>query len=158
MCRMEWRSAVQVKSQQRIKTLVPRLQPLAEEFIRRVNDEADKIWTLPRNIEVVVSQALRDELYQMGLYTIGRTFERDSGVWTERPGEVVTRAPPSKSKHCRGEAFDIAVIEGGTKFLSLNPAVEEFRRVWLRFATIGKDLGLTPGAFWPHPDYPHYEI
>jgi len=93
----------------------------------------------------------------MGLWTIGRQFDRASGAWITNENLVVTRTPPSESKHCRGEAFDIAFITEG-KYNEMNPKNECNRRAWLSLAHLGETFGLKPGAFWSKPDYPHYEI
>lgn len=143
-------------SQKRIEELVQALRPKAIDFYHAANDEIKVIFP-GLGARIVISQGLRTELYQMGLYTIGRRFDRDGGVWISDESKIVTRATPSQSKHCRGEAFDIAVTFNGV-YAPLDPAVPKNKSAWLILANIGLSLGLKPGALWSKPDYPHYEI
>ena len=106
--------------------------------------------------DVVLTEGLRDIYYQAGLYSIGRSYDRNTRKWNVLDeGQLVTRT--LLSKHLQGKAFDIAMIVN--KQTSWPSAQYDLnRKAWLTLAEVGKQCGLTPGAYFSKPDYPHYEF
>ena len=116
-----------------INLLHPRLRSLCRELIdlARRND-----------IEIVITQTLRTREEQNALYAQGRTAA----------GNIVTNVRYPYSMHCRGLAFDFAVVIGGQV---------NWGRLDLydRVGQLGKSLGLRWGGdFKTFKDRPHFEL
>ncbi len=119
-----------------IARLDERLKPLAERFLAAVSQQG---------IPLVLTQGFRSMEEQRRIYEQGRTA----------PGHIVTYAPPEKSKHNYGLAFDVAPLnEKG------QPYWPEDEDLWTRIGEIGESVGLRWGGRWPgvQRDRPHFEL
>ena len=120
-----------------IKLLYPDLQPKALKLIELAKK---------KGLTIVISQTLRDEEYQNGLYDQGRT----------KPGKIVTNLRYPFSLHCWGVAFDIAVI--------INKEANWEPKYYNIIGPLGESLGLEWGGRWknfvdrPHFQLPGYEV
>lgn len=125
-----------------LSDLHPKLQPLAEEFLKRAKTAG---------IDVIVTCTYRSNAEQEALYEQGRT----------KPGHIVTRARPGQSAHNHVNAagrpaalaFDVVpLIHGKCDWRGGDP-------LWQELGRIGEELGLNwygrPGA--PFREYPHFQ-
>lgn len=118
---------------ERIKTLHPKVRPIFLRFINRVESEL--------KIQLRVTSALRTFKEQNKLYAQGRIT----------PGPIVTYAKAGRSYHNYGLAADVVEIKNG-KALWNNPA-------WDDIANIAKELGMEWGGDWfMNPDRPHFYL
>lgn len=139
-----------------LKDLDPRLKPLCEEFIRRLN---------AAGVQAFVTQTYRSVEFQNSLYAQGRTqADLDkAGVKAQAQPDKpkVTNAKGGLSPHnvtkdgqpC-ARAFDIAIKDpaGG---LNWNTST----KAWGLAVVIGQQLGLEPGAtFKSIRDWPHFQL
>jgi peptidoglycan L-alanyl-D-glutamate endopeptidase CwlK len=88
------------------------------------------------------SQEEQDELYAQGRTKPGRKV-----TWTR------------KSRHIRGEAFDIAIVKGGKpcwdpKVDVNNDDIPDYDQA----GKIGESVGLAWGGLFGTPDRPHFEL
>jgi peptidoglycan L-alanyl-D-glutamate endopeptidase CwlK len=120
------------RSEKNIATLIPALQPIARELVRRCVKAG---WW----VKVICGRRTYAE--QEELYAKGRT----------EPGKIVTNARAGYSMHNFGLAFDIGIFDGTTYI----PDGLGYKAAGL----IGRDLGLVWGAdFKTINDEPHFEI
>lgn len=125
------KKAWDLKSEEEIKTLHPKIRPVARAFLK----EAEK-----EGIYLRVTSGLRTFEEQDELYAKGRTA----------PGNIVTNAKAGESKHNYGLAFDVVEIKDG-KALWNNPN-------WSKIGELGKKRGFTWGGdFKSIKDKPHFE-
>lgn len=118
----------------RVATLVPALQPRALELVRLAE---------ARGWRVTVCRARV-------------TREEQARVHAENPSGS---APPGKSRHEDGEAFDVCFLNpnGSWSFAEDHP--------WQELGAIGESVGLVWGGRWRHGiwagtlgDRPHFEL
>ena len=60
----------------------------------------------------------------------------------------------------KARAFDIALVKPGTREIFWNVKVNVNKNDvpdYMELAKIGREIGLTCGAFWGTPDFPHYQ-
>lgn len=140
----------------KIEDLVPELQVLCKEHIKRCADEG---------IELLVYSTLRTKRDQSLLFAKGRNLNdlpdevkelipNEIAEWkrqglTEGPGNVVTWV--MDSYHCRARAYDCCGVVDGYIQWDNEPLLK-------RVAEIGKDLGLTSGFFWKNRDAYHFQL
>ena len=121
------------KTDDKIKTLHPKLRGIASKFI---NDVEKKL-----GIRLRITDGLRTFAEQNKLYAQGRTTA----------GKIVTNAKGGQSYHNYGLAFDCYLTEGGK--VTFKKAVNS------EIAKIGKDLGLEWGGEWKTlKDMPHFQL
>src|SRR5262245_44450853 len=119
------------RSEKNIKTLVPKAQEKAREFLQAVKDAG---------INAKIIDGSRTFKEQDALFAIGRT----------KPGHIVTNARGGFSNHNFGVAWDIGIFEG-TKFITESSLYDKAGR-------IGKDQGLEWGGdFNSIIDKPHFQ-
>jgi peptidoglycan L-alanyl-D-glutamate endopeptidase CwlK len=125
--------SIDARSARNIKTLHPKLQPLATKLIEIA---------LERGICAKVIAGLRTYMEQDKLYAQGR-----SG-----PGKIVTQAKGGQSIHNFGLAFDVGVFSAdGKTYYGESPDYKTLGH-------IGKELGLVWGGDWKSfVDEPHFE-
>lgn len=94
---------------------------------------------------LTVQQGLRSYAQQAAIYAQGRTAI----------GKIVTNAKPGHSWHEFGLAVDLCPDS-----LRAEPNWGPDNPIWVELAIMGKDLGLTPGAYYVHvpPDRPHFQL
>jgi uncharacterized protein YcbK (DUF882 family) len=97
-------------------------------------------------IPFMVTCTFRSQEDQDVLFQQGRTT----------PGKVVTWT--RNSRHTKRTAFDIAILRDGKPTwdikMSLNDNdIPDYQEA----GTIGEMVGLTAGAFWKTPDFPHFQ-
>lgn len=126
-------TAVDVRSEKVIATLLPEAQPIARALVQKASASG---------IAIKIISGLRTYAEQDALYAKGRT------ILTER---IVTNARGGYSNHNFGIAFDIGVFEGN-KYLPDSP---KYRAV----GVLGEDLGLEWGGNWKTiVDQPHFQL
>jgi len=119
------------RSEKNIKTLVPKAQEKAREFLQAVRDAG---------INAKIIDGSRTFKEQDALFAIGRT----------KPGHIVTKARGGFSNHNFGVAWDIGIFEG-TKFITESSLYD-------KAGGIGKDQGLEWGGdFNSIIDKPHFQ-
>jgi peptidoglycan L-alanyl-D-glutamate endopeptidase CwlK len=125
----EWQA--DPRSEKNLATVVPQLQKLGRELLRRLAAEG---------LTFKVIQGRRTAQEQAALYAIGRT----------KPGRKVTWT--LKSRHLTGRAIDIALFSGKN-------VVWESKH-YTRAGEIGEQLGLVWGGRWRggKTDRPHFEL
>lgn len=138
-----------------ITKLKAELQPLAIEFLNRCNKAICPL-------EAKIIQTTRTLAEQTAYFAQGRKpldevnrLRADAGldfITSAQNAHTITDTI-KKSKHLLGEAFDIGIFSGGEYLTD-----EVYDQYYLTCAGIGRDLGLVCGAFWTHPDIPHYEL
>ena len=102
---------------------------------KKFKEEMDK-----EEIDFIVTCTYRTQEEQDELYKQGRTT----------PGKIVTWIKHSRHNAYPAEAFDIAIMKNGK--------ISWDDKDYLRAAQIGRDVGLFPGADFPHnKDYPHFQ-
>ncbi len=117
-----------------VASLHPSIRVLAEQVIAEARREG---------IVLVLTEGIRTPERQAKLYAQGRT----------EPGKIVTGAPPGRSWHQYGLAFDVAMVGGAGQ-----PTWPPGDDLWRRVGNIGKEIGLTWGGdFTTIRDYPHFE-
>jgi len=125
---------------QRIKTLDPRLQQPATNFI---NDTQD--WT---GVKLRVSEAYRSVADQNAYYQKGRDAQGN----VIDPSKVVTYAKGGQSYHNYGLAFDVVIMSKGQPNWA-TPITPDI-------AAFGQQQGFEWGGTWPTPktDNPHFQM
>jgi peptidoglycan LD-endopeptidase CwlK len=119
------------RSETNIKTLVPKAQEKAREFLQKVRDAG---------INARIIGGTRTFAEQDALFALGRT----------KPGKIVTNARGGFSNHNFGVAWDIGIFEG-TKFLGES-------KLYDKAGEIGKSIGLQWGGdFNSIIDKPHFQ-
>ena len=113
----------------RIQSLQPTIQPLAQALIQRAAE---------RGIEIEIVQGYRSPEQQDALLTSGKG---------------VTNAPGLLSYHNYGLAFDV-VPKDYKELPNWNPTGLH----WVTLGQIGEALGLEWGGRWSNPDRPHFQI
>lgn len=125
-------STVDSRSEKRIATLLPEVQPIARALVQKA---------AANGITIKVISGLRSYEEQNALYAKGRTA----------PGPKVTNARGGYSNHNFGIAFDIGVFSG-SHYLKESP---KYKAV----GAIGMDLGLEWGGNWTSiVDEPHFQL
>jgi peptidoglycan L-alanyl-D-glutamate endopeptidase CwlK len=120
------------RSEKNIKTLNPKVQPLA----RRLIEEATA-----QGIHVKVICGIRTYDEQNALYAQGRT----------KAGPIVTKAKGGYSNHNFATAFDIGIFSAdGKKYIDES---SDYKRC----GQIGESLGLEWGGNWAFQDEPHFQ-
>lgn len=125
-------SPVDPRSETNIKTLHPRVQPLARALVHEA---------ALQGITIKVTSGTRSYAEQDALYEQGRS----------KPGRIVTNARAGFSNHNFGLAFDVTIFDGP------NPVWESpgYKAV----GAIGTALGLSWGGNWQSMvDEPHFEL
>ena len=124
-----------------LNDLHPTLQPLATQFLDAC---------AMHSIKAVIVQTWRTPQEQDALYAQGRTAG----------GTCVTNATSAQSKHCftiNGEpaskAFDFMLLDEQNRIIT-----DGGDHAYAAAGNIGKNLGLTWGGDWHHPDFDHFEI
>jgi peptidoglycan LD-endopeptidase CwlK len=119
------------RSEKNIKTLVPKAQVKAREFLQKVRDAG---------INAKIISGSRTFAEQDALFAIGRT----------KPGKIVTKARGGFSNHNFGVAWDIGIFKGA-EYITESPLYDATGK-------IGKDLGLEWGGdFNSIIDKPHFQ-
>jgi peptidoglycan L-alanyl-D-glutamate endopeptidase CwlK len=125
--------AVDERSEKCIKTLNPKVQPLARKLVETATAQG---------IHVKVISGHRGYQEQDDLYAQGRT----------KPGKIVTKAKGGQSNHNFGTAFDIGIFDkAGRKYFGESPDYE-------KVGVIGESLGLEWGGRWKFVDEPHFQL
>lgn len=123
---------VDARSEANIRTLNPKVQPLARALIRDAT---------ANGIKIVVTSGTRTYAEQDALFEQGRT----------KPGQIVTNARAGYSNHNFGVAFDVTIFDGA------QPVWESPK--YKTVGKLGKSLGLTWGGDWQSiSDEPHFEL
>jgi peptidoglycan L-alanyl-D-glutamate endopeptidase CwlK len=119
------------RSEKNLATVVPQLQKLGRELLRRLAAEG---------LTFKVIQGRRTPAQQAALYAKGRTAPGPKVTWT------------LKSRHLTGRAIDIALFSGKN-------VVWESKH-YNRAGEIGEELGLVWGGRWKggKTDKPHFEL
>jgi hypothetical protein len=125
----EWQA--DPRSEKNLATVVPQLQKLGRELLRRLAAEG---------LTFKVIQGRRTPEEQAALYAKGRTTKGPKVTWT------------LKSRHLTGRAIDIALFQGKN-------VVWESKH-YTRAGEIGEQLGLVWGGRWRggKTDRPHFEL
>lgn len=124
------------RTERNIKTLHPRVQKKAREFMQLVVPIIKE-----KGYDVRIISGLRSFDEQAALYAKGRTA----------PGPKVTNARPGYSNHNFGTAWDIGVFKG-KEYLGTHPIYKEI-------GALGKSLGIVWGGdFKSIKDEPHFEV
>ena len=119
-----------------IKTLHPRTQKAAREFMQAVIPIMNQ-----RGVDVRIISGTRTYAEQDALYAKGRT----------QPGSIVTKARAGYSNHNFGIAWDIGLFQA-KRYLEDSPLYAEC-------GAIGQSLRLDWGGAWKSiKDEPHYEV
>jgi len=113
------------------------------------------------------SEAVQQALYAQGrlpLAVVNQTrLAADMAPITDKENKKVTWT--TKSKHiinpatgfCR--AFDFCLTKNGKAHWDVKADIDgDEIQDYLEAALIGQELGLTSGAFWATPDWPHMEL
>lgn len=117
----------------RIKTLHPKLRDIAANFINRSEKEL--------GIKLRITQAMRTILEQNKLYAQGRT----------EAGKIVTNAQGGFSYHNYGLAIDVVEIKNGKALWS--------NTNWVNIGSLGKSMGFEWGGdFKSLDDKPHFQL
>lgn len=125
--------AVDSRSEKYIKTLNPKVQPLARELIERAT---------AKGIHVKIICGHRTYEEQNELYAQGRS----------KPGLIVTKAKGGHSLHNFATAFDIGIFSAnGKEYIDESP---DYKKV----GEIGEELGLEWGGNWSFVDEPHFQM
>ncbi|OGB17906.1 MAG: peptidase M15 [Burkholderiales bacterium RIFCSPLOWO2_12_67_14] len=125
-------SPVDARSEARIATLLPEVQPMARALVQKA---------AASGIQIKVISGTRSFAEQDALFAKGRTA----------PGPKVTNARGGHSNHNFGIAFDIGVFSGN-KYLPESP---KYKAV----GVLGMELGLEWGGNWSTiVDQPHYQL
>lgn len=125
-------SPVDPRSEARIATLLPEVQPMARALVQKA---------AASGIQIKVISGTRSFAEQDALYAKGRTA----------PGPRVTNARGGHSNHNFGIAFDIGVFSGN-RYLPESP---KYKAV----GVLGMELGLEWGGNWSTiVDQPHYQL
>jgi peptidoglycan L-alanyl-D-glutamate endopeptidase CwlK len=120
-------------SERYIRTLQPKAQRAAREFLTRV---------LGANISARILSGTRTYAEQNALYVRGRYGD------TSKP---VTNAKGGQSNHNFGVAWDIGIFDSG-KYLGASP-------LYAKAADVGRVPGIEWGGDWvKFPDQPHYQL
>ncbi len=124
--------AVDQRSEARIATLLPEVQPLARALVQKAAQHG---------IRIRVISGTRSYAEQDALYAQGRTA----------PGARVTNARGGHSNHNFGIAFDVGVFEGN-----------QYRGESVKYKAVGAlgmELGLEWGGNWKSlVDEPHFQL
>lgn len=89
---------------------------------------------------------------QAGLYLLSISENKYKVTWTLDSKHIIRPDRP------KALAFDIAVLKNGVATWDLKVDVDkDGQRDYLELAYISKAIGLTPGAFWSNPDFPHHQ-
>ncbi|PYX53912.1 MAG: peptidase M15 [Acidobacteria bacterium] len=121
------------RSERNIKTLNPKVQPLARALIETATAQGI-------NVKVIASLRTYDE--QNALYAQGRT----------KPGRIVTKAKGGQSNHNFGTAFDVGIFSADSqKYFGESPD-------YAKVGVIGESLGLEWGGRWKFVDEPHFQF
>lgn len=124
--------SIDERSENNIRTLLPRVQPYARALI---------IQCAKQGIRIVITSGSRTYEEQDELYRQGR----------DKPGVKVTNAKGGQSNHNFGIAFDVTIFDGA------KPVWES--PVYKAVGAIGKGLGLAWGGDWKGiSDEPHFEL
>ncbi|MDG4603750.1 MAG: phage tail tape measure C-terminal domain-containing protein [Defluviicoccus sp.] len=112
--------------------------PDLESARQRLQDYASKLVerAAAEGIDVKVTSLIRSRDEQQRLYD----------AWLARGKTGLPVAPPGKSKHEQGLAFDVAVQGGGSQ------------QQWQRLGELGKSLGMRWGGDFSRADPVHFEI
>lgn len=123
---------VDERSERAIKTLLPKVQPLARELVRKLT---------AAGINAKIISGSRTYAEQNALYEQGRS----------KPGPVVTNARGGQSWHNFGVAVDIGIFDNG-KYLGNSP-------LYKKAGAIGRELGFEWGGDWKGSlvDEPHFQ-
>lgn len=132
---------VDARSLRMIRTLDPKFQPRAIDFLLAAKVEARK-----HGCDYVIISGTRTWAEQDALYAQGRT----------KPGRVVTKARAGQSNHNFGIAFDCGVFRAGQYLDDVNPRVASL--VHGACGLIAKRYGLAWGGTWKFKDEPHYQL
>jgi peptidoglycan L-alanyl-D-glutamate endopeptidase CwlK len=121
----------------KIEDLTPETQEKFKEFAARMAEAG---------IPFMITCTYRSQSEQEVLYAQGRTT----------PGKIVTWT--HHSRHTERTAFDIAILSEGKPIWSVKIDVNENDVPdYQEAASIGEMVGLTAGARWNNPDYPHFQ-
>ena len=110
-----------------LETARQRLQDYADKLVERAAAEG---------IDLKVTSLVRSREEQQRLYD----------AWLARGKTGLPAAPPGKSKHEQGIAFDVAIAGGGSP------------EQWQRLGRLGKSMGLRWGGDFSRSDPVHFEI
>ena len=123
---------VDARSEKKIATLLPEVQPIARALVQKAAQNG---------IQIKIISGLRSYAEQDELYAQGRT----------KPGSIVTKVRGGYSNHNFGIAFDVGVFEG-SKYLGESV---KYKVV----GALGMDLGLEWGGNWKtFVDQPHFQL
>lgn len=126
--------AIDPRSEKTIETLVPKAKEYARAFLEAVRSAGH---------EARLISGTRSYAEQAKLFAIGRT--------TDIGKPRVTNAPPGRSNHNFGIAWDLGVFKAG-KYVPESPE-------YAAIGPIGEELGLEWGGSWKTiVDRPHYQV
>lgn len=124
--------SVDERSENNIRTLLPRVQPYARALI---------IQCAKQGIRIVITSGSRTYAEQDELYRQGR----------DKPGKRVTNARGGQSNHNFGIAFDVTIFD------AIGPVYES--PAYKAVGAIGESIGLSWGGDWiSNSDEPHFEL
>jgi hypothetical protein len=145
-----------VQSVKKLEGLSSAAQPVFREFLILLDTELG-------DDRYVVFEGRRTVAVQEAYYAQGRESLEDvnkkraaAGLYllrSDRDNYVITWT--LKSKHIDGLAMDVLPADGMG-----NPTwdLAHYRKTFETIRDCGKKAGLTCGADWSPPDYPHYQI
>ena len=116
------------------------------------------------NIVIMITSTLRTMEEQAALYAQGRGGYVFRGkTYADLSNKKVTNAPPGRSYHEYGLAFDVAPYVPMSSINSSLPSnlyqLQWEYKYWNRIGEIGESLGLSWGGRWKsRPDRPHFEL
>jgi peptidoglycan LD-endopeptidase CwlK len=126
--------AVDTRSENNIRTLNPKVQPLARELIEKA---------VAAGVHVKVISGTRTYAEQNELYAQGRT----------KPGMIVTKAKGGQSIHNFGCAWDVGIFSADGKIYFGES------KDYAKVGAIGRGLGIEWGGDWTgFKDEPHFQV
>ena len=134
--------------EKRIATLHPALAAKAREHYRIA---------LQNGVPFRVTQAFRHSSEQALLYAKGR----DAAGHVIHPGQVVTNAPPGRSWHEYGLAYDVVLVtpQGAITWETAIDGDLDGIRDWQEVGVAGELAGLEWGGRWKKLlDLPHFQL
>jgi peptidoglycan L-alanyl-D-glutamate endopeptidase CwlK len=144
------------QSVKKLEGLSPAAQPVFREFLNLLDAElGDDRYAV---FEGRRTAAVQEAYYAQGREPLESVNKKRAaaGLYLlrgERDNYVITWT--LKSKHIDGLAVDAVPVDGAG-----NPTwdLAHYRKAFEAIRGCGKKAGLTCGADWPTPDWPHYEI
>ena len=146
-----------IQSINKLNELSPDAQPVFREFLNLLDAELGED-------RYVVFEARRTAAVQQAYYAQGRESLEEVNKKRAAAGLYLLRSEGDnykitwtlQSKHIDGLAMDVLPTAGGWG----NPTwdLANYRETFETIRRCGKKAGLTCGADWDPPDWPHYQI